>query len=297
MQSSLRNKIILDTDIGSDIDDSYALSYLLNEPSVDLLGVTCVSGEACKRALLCKILIEMAGKNVPVYIGEDLPLGDQEVLQPICHMKDIIDHYPTKQQIETENASDYLVRIVNEYPNEITLIGVAPFTNIAKAILKDHSFASKLKRLVIMGGKIDQGESLQRVLDWNMLCDHEAGKIMLNADFNDLTIFPCDLTNKVFTPSTYLQKHIHGKYAQVMNDMGNNWFDRDHAVFHYHDPMACYYCVHPEIFKLKDGYMQMVNDEKGSYTMWIDDDNGKHHLAYDIDEKVFIEDLYNIINN
>ena len=297
MQSSLKTKIILDTDIGSDIDDTYALCYLLNEANVDLLGVCTVTGQAYDRALLCKILIEIANRDVPVYVGDEKPLSDQDILQPICHMKDIIDHFHISQSVEDEDASDYLVRMANEYPNEITLVGVAPFTNIAKAVLKDAAFASKIKRLVIMGGKTDHSDSLKKVLDWNMLCDVEAGRIILDANFNDLTIFPCELTNKVFTPSTFLHEHICGKYARAIKEMGENWFNRDHEVFHYHDPMACYYCVHPEIFKLRSGRMKMVNNDKGSYTIWIDDDNGKHHLAYDIDKDKFLNDLYQIIIN
>ena len=60
MQLSHKEKIIFDTDIGSDIDDSFALGYLLNKSDVDLIGVTCVSGQSYERALLSKIMIELA---------------------------------------------------------------------------------------------------------------------------------------------------------------------------------------------------------------------------------------------
>lgn len=295
MQSSLKHKIIFDTDIGSDIDDSFALGYLLNSEDADLIGVTCVSGQSYNRAMLVKMMTERARKDIPVYYGNDKPLGEQEELQGICHMSDLLDKYPVISKPESENAADYLVRTVNEYPKEITLISVAPFTNVAKALLKDPEFGLKLKRLVIMGGKVDQGKNLKKVLDWNILCDVKAGEIMLNADFNEFVIFPCDLTNTVFTPSSYLKEHVNGIYTDLLNDMGNNWFDRDHTVFHYHDPMAAVYCIHPEMFELTEGKMSMVHSDDESYTVF--DGNGKgHKLAVGIKKDEFLDELYTVIN-
>lgn len=296
MQLSRKEKIIFDTDIGSDIDDSFALGYLLNKSDVDLIGVTCVSGQSYERALLSKIMIELASQNVPVYYGNDKPLGEQEELQPVCHMTNLLDKYEVKGSIEKENASDFLVRIVNEYPCEITLVSVAPFTNVAKALLTDKDFGKKLKRLVIMGGKVDQSKTLKKVLDWNILCDVKAGDIMLSSEFRELVIFPCDLTNTVFTPSSYLKENVSGVYEEVLNDMGNNWFERDHIVFHYHDPMAAVYCVKPELFKLTEGTMSIINDENGSYTVF-DESGHKHHLAIGIDREAFLSELYNTISN
>lgn len=296
MQLNHKEKIIFDTDIGSDIDDSFALGYLLNKSNIELIGVTCVSGQSYERALLSKIMIELSSADIPVYCGNDRPLGNQEELQPVCHMASLLDKYSVHQKIEKENASDYLVRTVNENPGEITLVSVAPFTNVAQALLKDHDFGKKLKRLVIMGGKVDQSKNLEKVLDWNILCDVKAGEIMFGSEFKELVIFPCDLTNTVFTLSSYLKENVSGIYAEVLNDMGNNWFERDHSVFHYHDPMAAVYCVRPELFKLIDGDMSIIHDKNGSYTVF--NENGhKHRLAVGIDADEFIKELYYIINH
>ena len=110
MQSSLKTKIILDTDIGSDIDDTYALCYLLNEANVDLLGVCTVTGQAYDRALLCKILIEIANRDVPVYDPEtgeqtgtekkSLPLDDYE----FADMKAALQTLGYSEQEAAENG-------------------------------------------------------------------------------------------------------------------------------------------------------------------------------------------------
>src|SRR5215475_7194644 len=68
-------KVLLDTDIGSDIDDAVALAYLLAQPRCELLGITTVTGEAAKRAELASVLCRAAGKpRIPVYPGAEEPL-------------------------------------------------------------------------------------------------------------------------------------------------------------------------------------------------------------------------------
>ncbi len=67
-------KILLDTDIGTDIDDAVCLAYLLANPDCDLLGITTVTGEPVKRAMLASALCRIAGKKIPVYPGSADPL-------------------------------------------------------------------------------------------------------------------------------------------------------------------------------------------------------------------------------
>ncbi|MBM4082680.1 MAG: nucleoside hydrolase, partial [Planctomycetes bacterium] len=67
-------KVILDTDIGSDIDDAVCLAYLLAQPECELLGITTVTGEADKRAMMASALCKVAGKSVPIFPGVEKPL-------------------------------------------------------------------------------------------------------------------------------------------------------------------------------------------------------------------------------
>ena len=78
-------KLLFDTDIGSDIDDAVALAYLLMQPSIDVLGITPVTGEARKRAALASRLLELAGQTVPIFPGFEAP-------------REIATRQPTAQQ-------------------------------------------------------------------------------------------------------------------------------------------------------------------------------------------------------
>ena len=62
-------KIILDTDIGTDIDDAVCLAYLLANPQCELLGITTVTGEPEKRAMLASALCKVANRDIPIYPG------------------------------------------------------------------------------------------------------------------------------------------------------------------------------------------------------------------------------------
>jgi purine nucleosidase len=70
----MSTKVLLDTDIGSDIDDAVCLAYLLAHPECDLLGITTVSGQPVERAQLASALCKVAGKDVPIYPGTADPL-------------------------------------------------------------------------------------------------------------------------------------------------------------------------------------------------------------------------------
>src|SRR5260370_378469 len=72
--SSAMSEGLLDTDIGGDIDDALCLAYLLAQPACELLGITTVTGEAEKRAMLASALCKVAGKHVPIFPGVEYPL-------------------------------------------------------------------------------------------------------------------------------------------------------------------------------------------------------------------------------
>ncbi|OUC05212.1 nucleoside hydrolase, partial [Litorilinea aerophila] len=86
-------KILLDTDIGSDIDDAVCLAYLLAQPRCELLGITTVTGESVKRAMLASALCQVAGKEVPIYTGAADPLLVPQQ-QPEAPQARALKHWP-----------------------------------------------------------------------------------------------------------------------------------------------------------------------------------------------------------
>src|SRR5512141_355591 len=114
-------KILLDTDIGTDVDDAVALAYLLSHPDCELLGITTVTGEADKRASLASVVCKAAGKEIPIYPGADRPMhGEQR--QPVAQQAVVLPNWPHETEFPLNQAVDFLANAIRSYPGEVTLL-------------------------------------------------------------------------------------------------------------------------------------------------------------------------------
>lgn len=188
--------VLLDTDIGDDIDDAFALSLVLQSPEVKLLGITTAYGDTDLRArLVRRYLGSLCRFDVNVIPGAPTPhnnvftqaayaggLANQSCGMVSIHSSSKADEAHLKRQREQEaaqwkaeqarmtayaahlhqlreahDAAQFLLDLINEHPGQITLIGIGPLFNIQAAIEKSPATFKKLKRVVIMGGSIDRG--------------------------------------------------------------------------------------------------------------------------------------------
>ena len=143
------DKIILDTDIGDDIDDAFALSLALNSPELKIVGITSAWGNTALRSrLLDRILCETGREDIPVYTG--VPTKTTTRFTQQAWASQCGDH-------PHSDAVTFLLDQIRQYPGQITLIAIAPLTNIGAAISRDPATFRKLKRVVLMGGSIYRG--------------------------------------------------------------------------------------------------------------------------------------------
>ncbi|MCE9533856.1 MAG: nucleoside hydrolase, partial [Planctomycetes bacterium] len=150
--------VIIDTDIGSDIDDTFALALAFASPELDVKAITTCGGAADDRAwLVCRFLTQTGTKAIPVAAGkwENKPPYDLDwQIQYRRHPAAIFNR--TVKPVK-ESAVELLYSKLKEKPGELTLICVGPLTNIAQ-LLKEHPDAKPMiKRLAIMGGSIKIG--------------------------------------------------------------------------------------------------------------------------------------------
>ncbi|BCB88068.1 nucleoside hydrolase [Phytohabitans suffuscus] len=124
-------RILLDTDIGSDIDDAVCLAYLLAQPACDLLGITTVTGEATKRAMLASALCRVAGADVPIRPGAEDTLDGRPSPQALAHQADRVAGWPHETEFPEGDAVDFLARTIRAHPGEVTLLTIGPLTNAA----------------------------------------------------------------------------------------------------------------------------------------------------------------------
>src|SRR5450631_4404063 len=142
-------KVIFDTDIGDDIDDVFALALLVTQPNVELLGVTTAWGDTALRARLTSRFLAAIGRtDVPVYAGP------QTTEHTVFTQATYAMAFPEKQW---PDATTFTLDAIQRNPGEITLIAVAPFSNIGALIDRDPATFRKLKRIVLMGGSVRRG--------------------------------------------------------------------------------------------------------------------------------------------
>ncbi len=189
-------KIILDTDIGDDIDDALALAFALMSDRIELLGVTTVFRNAAQRAELACCLLEALGRtDIPVYTGigktllQSIPDWEQVAIDHRPRQMEVLKRQEPSVQPKTQHAVDFIVETVMASDGDITLVPVGPFTNIAAAFTLEPRLAQKT-RICMMGGATDRVRA-----EWNALCDPEATRVVFGTGA-PITMVGLDVTTK-----------------------------------------------------------------------------------------------------
>lgn len=190
------DKIIIDTDIGTDIDDAFAVALALCSPEFKVLGITTASGDTEARAkILDRMLGEVGRQDIAVAVGTPttLPYGatvDQARYGETSHFV-----RPTHPK-----AVDFLFDQIRRYPNEITLVAIGPLTNVGALIDAHPETFRKLKRVVIMGGwikplKPEYGDAAPAgpSPEYNILGDIHAAQKLFRSGI-PLDVMPIDST-------------------------------------------------------------------------------------------------------
>lgn len=195
--------IILDTDIGGDVDDALALSLAMRSPEINLALVTTVHADVVLRARVARKLLQMDGHDaVTVAAGCDRPLLRRSTPQMDGHegrglLVDERDGLP----IAPDHAVDYIIKLIMSSPEPPTLVTIGPLTNIALAIIKEPAIIQRVAEVVIMGGYVYPavvgGQVLGLKADYNLVSDPEATQLVLEAGW-PIVLVPIEITTRVW---------------------------------------------------------------------------------------------------
>lgn len=182
--------VIFDTDIGTDIDDAYALAALIHRPELELVGVTTVSSDAVARARLAAKLLQVAGgkwAQVPVYAGMSTPA---QYMKQVDWARGF--SAPT---LHPSGAIEFMRAQVDARPGEITLIAVGELTNIAALLEAAPGIAKKIRAISLMGGSIYRGyaSGSKPEPEWNIKSNAKAAKVVFESGV-PLLVAPLDTT-------------------------------------------------------------------------------------------------------
>lgn len=304
----MKQKIILDTDIGDDIDDAYALAFILASPELDLVGVSTVFRNTRARARQAKTILKLAGReDIPVAVGcgtvlsPKLSYDDPDLAHGHVSL-DFVSRYWREDIPPNQNPSalpweeltpphalhgvDFLIQSLLEGDGDIVPVTIGPMSNLAMALLKEPSIAKKIPRILTMGGAI----YLQRA-EWNIRADPVAAAIVFNSRI-PLTLVPNDVTFQCRLSRRQLAR-LHDAEQPVARNLSSAtkaWPGRLPLL---HDPLAIETMIEPNLVETRNGTVsvELSGDAFYGYTLLVpsEDGSGPHTVCLKVKARAACE--------
>ena len=283
------HKVILDTDIGTDVDDALALAALMGSKEVDLIGITTVYGDVRLRSAIAMHLCSLVNREIPTFAGEDKTISGREVWVSGSEGKNYENLTSFTPQITS--AVDFLVNAVVSQPKSIDVIAIGPLTNIARAIQTNLDFVEKVKRVWIMGGDFTQSK-----VEHNFKCDIDAARIVLESNV-PISILDLPSSQKTIIRMEEIEQIRNAPalgallYSEIMS-----WIQpRNQDWTIPHDPIAALTLLAPEFFESSPTGKAKIDSEGMSF--WHESPSGNVVLLNPIQPELAVKRMIELITN
>jgi purine nucleosidase len=259
-RAAAAQQVWVDTDIGDDIDDAFALGLILRSPELHVLGISTAFGDTETRArLVDRFLAAMSEQAIPVTAGVHTQT-DNAMTQ-----KAYAERFPARAH---PDGVAVLLEEIKRHPGKITLIALGPLFNIGAAIDRDPETFRKLHRVVMMGGSVERGydgahgERRPPEPEWNIDRDPKDAAKLFAAGV-PIFMMPLDST----------QIHLESQERESMFAAGNSLTDQLTLLYHQwtantqnhsptlFDPVAAAYTFRPDLCPMQP--MRLAVDDKG----------------------------------
>ncbi len=297
-----REKVLFDCDIGSDIDDAYALALLLLSPEIELVGITVGHARTSDRApLALRMLWETGLDHIPVHIGRETALitmrdgrSHEQFAEAPYHRQFHWARGFDRLKPQAQPAAEAIVETLNAAPGEITLLTVGPVTNIGDALKLDPGILGKAKRVVSMYGSIRSGyDGAAAQPEWNAFADAASSRLFdaaMQAGGTNVVYVPLDVTDHVrLDADRRLHLHMRGTpLTDAVTGLYSLWRDdeENRTTPRLFDAVAVGFLLWPELFGVERG--RVTVDER-SMTRFEPGAEPSSTVALEIDDAEFIE--------
>ena len=298
-----KRKVIIDCDPG--IDDSLAILLAINSPELEVLGLTITSGNVpaklgAKNAL--KALQMCQRLDIPVYIGEELPLERELVTAQDTHGEDGVgeNFYEDVDAKIFYGGVDFIIDTLKDN-KDVSIIALGPLTNIAKAIMKDKKAFDNLDEFISMGGAFRIHGNCSPVAEFNYWVDpHGADYVYKNLS-KKIHMVGLDVTRKIVLTPNIIEfiNRLDKDMAKYITEITRFYID-----FHWeqegiigcviNDPLAVAYFIDRSLLKGFDSYVEVVHDGVAvgqsivdSFNFYKNEPNA--HVLTEVDEKAFMK--------
>jgi len=188
---SNKHLVLLDTDIGDDIDDALALALALRSPEIELTGVTTVFGDTRLRARLAKHVLHVFERDdIPAAAGIPTPLLARHYPSGVPQAAILDANANDEQDINARSGPELIVEKALAYTGRLTLLCIGPLTNVAYAIQTEPRLFMAIRNVIMMGGT-----SSIPWPEWNVRSDARAAQIVLAAGI-PITLLGWNITTR-----------------------------------------------------------------------------------------------------
>jgi len=292
----MSEKILLDTDIGNDIDDAVCLAYLLNQPKCELLGITTVSGEAEKRAMMASVICKAAGKgDIPIFPGTEQPLLTPQK-QATAYQAAELPKWEHQSDFPKNGHIEFMRETIRKHPGEVTLLAIGPMTNIALLFSVDPEIPLLLKQLVLMCGIFTFKTPLYTCLtEWNAACDPYATAITYKAPVKIIKSIGLDVTTHVTMAKTEFAEKAKSEAFKPVIDFMN--VKNPEGFITFHDPLAAAVIFDETICGFKKGTIdtELESSRSRGLLYFNEASDGKNEVAMQVDGDRFFKHFFETI--
>lgn len=282
--------VILDTDIGDDIDDALALAFALQSPELDVRAVVTVLQHRERRA-------DLAWKILQLYDREDIPVGmgaEQPLLAPPRHdevrQTAALSAQDRLPQARRRNGLELYLETCLKSPRKVTILAYGPLTNVALALKAEPRLAGRIERLVLMNGVF-----LSPRLEYNTVRDPEAAAIVFSSGIPVITV-GLDVTLRCRLEEQDMQRLAASPLPAVrfLRELIAIWQEgRPERRPILHDPLAVAVAFRPDLVKLERGRVEVETrgtpDRTYGMTLFRPDPKGLVEIAGEVEARRFLD--------
>jgi len=264
-KAAAKTKIILDTDIGDDVDDAFALALALQSTEIQIVGVTTAWGDTALRARMVRRMLAENGRA-------EIPVAEGIVTKSRANFSQMrwAERGPDGPK---QDAVEFLLDTIRKNPGEITLVAIGPLTNIGAAIEKDAETFRKLKQVVLMGGSVRKGyadtgyeQNRGPQPEYNILSDVPAAQKLFASS---VPIFMMPLDSTILKLDEVKREVLFKQGTPLTDELTLLYHESERLTPTLFDAMAVAYVIQPELCPVtklrieieKDGLTREVKGE------------------------------------
>lgn len=296
--------VVIDTDIGTDVDDAYAILLALASPELNVRGITLVHAHTDVRAKIAMKLLKLTGRtDIPIALGERTPLRSERPVFWMGHEGKGLDLADVEHlEPQPEHAVTFIARLAAENPGKLTLITIGPMTNAGMLVRNHPREAACLRGIVSMASTFVGFGSENAGREHNAAVDPEAIDIVVRSGIPVLLV-GLNVTQQTWLTLENLAQisSCGNRLSSFMYDMTRQWFEvvgKD--AVNMHDPLAVAATFDPELVKAIPVSAEVdFSSGKIAYHDASTDSNVRICTGVDSDRfhKLFYERVMRIIND